>query len=97
MDKLLCVRFDENSNDRHRRSFAYETADNTLEELESAVKTPMGVTKTRYREKHGEADSVLGRPISICGDKVLPGQGCYKRKTDQCRIGQLSGLLYQTS
>ena len=90
MDKLLCVRFDENNNDRHRRSFAYKTTDNTLEELESTIKTSVGVTETRYRQRPCAINIIRRGPISVGGNEDLRGQGNLERETDQCRTGQLS-------
>ena len=81
VDKLLCVRLNENGNERHRRSFAYKAKSNHLEAMESTVKTAMGIAEAGNRKRPGKSDSILRQPLPMDSDQNVCSQGNLKRKT----------------
>ena len=89
VDKLLCIRLNENSNERHRRSFAYKTACNYLETMESTKETTMGIAETRHRKRPCKADGILWRPLSMGSDENMCCQGNLKRKAITGRACEL--------
>lgn len=82
MDKLLCIRLDENGNDRHRRSFAYTTESNNPEVMESTVQAAMRIAETRHRKSPGKADILHERPLPMDRNKNLCSQGNLKREAE---------------
>lgn len=89
MDKLLCVRLHENSNERRGRTFANKAAGNNLETMESAEKAAMGIAETGNRKRPCEADILYGRPLSMGSDENMCSQSNLKRKTVAGRTCQL--------
>jgi len=59
VDKLLWVKLDENNNERYGRPFAYKTAYNYLETMESAKEATMGTAEAGHRERPDESDGIL--------------------------------------
>lgn len=97
VDKLLCIRLNENSNERHRRPFAYTTACNYLETMESTEKAAVGIAKTWYRKRCGKTYILLWRPLSVDSDENMRGQGNLKRKAVTGGTCKLLRLLHGTS
>ena len=97
MDKLLCDRLNENGNNRHRRPFAYKTACNHLETMESAEETAMGIAKAGNRKKSCKTDLIHGRPLSMDSNQNMCCQSNLKRKAVTGRTCQLLRLLYGTT
>ena len=80
MDKLLCIRLHENSNERRRRTFANKAAGNHLETMESTEKAAMGIAEAGNRKRPCEADILHRRPLSMGSDENMCSQGNLKRK-----------------
>lgn len=89
MDKLLRTRLDEDGNERHRRTFAYKTACDHLEAMESTEKAIVGIAETWHRKRPCEADGILWRPLSMDSDENMCGQGNLKRKAVTSRTCEL--------
>lgn len=71
MDKLLCVRFHENGNERCRRTLENKAESNYLETMESAEKATMGIAETGNRKRPSEADILNGRPLSMGSEENM--------------------------
>ena len=97
MDKLFRVRLHENNNERRGHTFAYKTASNHLEAMESTEKTAVGIAEAGNRKRPGETDLVHGRPLPMDSDKDMCSQSNLKRKAVAGRTRQLLRLLFRTS
>ena len=83
--------------DGNRQTSSDDDAGNYLETVEGTVQTEMGTVKARSAGMAGKQDVVLGRPLHLGGDKILPETSNIQRNTDQTRPGQLFGLLFNST
>ena len=77
--------------------FAYKTASNNLETMESTEETAVGIAEAGYRKRPCKTDIIHGRPLSMDRNENLCSQGNLKRKAETGRACELLRLLHGTS
>ena len=93
MGELLSHRLNESKIATHRRAFENDVKSDNLEAMENWKEKRMGITQTRSTKMDCTQSGKLGRPLSICGNKIRFGKSNFKRNTDQARLNQYFGLL----
>ena len=97
MDKLLCAGRHEKRDAAGRRTPANDAAGHYLEAVESTIQTGLGLEEAGSAGMAGKENVTVGRPLPICGTKILPEKSRFQRNTDQARPGQSSRLLLETT
>ena len=92
VDKLFCNKLNENSNDRHRRTFAYTAAGNNLEAVESTEETARGIAETWDRKDIARQTAYMGDHYQWVVKKTCVVRAISKEKLSQA--GLVSCLDY---
>ena len=86
MDKLLCIKLNENSNERYRRPFAYKTTCNIWKQWKAPSKRQWGLQKLGIGKDLAKQTSYMGDHYQWVVTKTCVVRAISKEKLSQAGL-----------